>query len=238
MNVSVVTPNTAGIESTAKITSAVSMATSTASSGVAMSRPPPGQEPRAVIFLGHRDDPAQAAPGQPAGRAGMAAATHHPDRRDQQERAEQVERPAEPLDQGGPGGDEEAAQHERAEHAGEQYPALVGGGHRERLEQQGEHEDVVDAQCLLDQIGGEVLAAGLPAPAQHHDQAEPGARRQPGRADQHGPPHPGLPPVGQQVGGEQHDEHAPGGRPGPAWGGRHRSSRRCRCEEARRLSSR
>jgi len=50
------------------------------------------------------------------------------------------------------------AQDERAEDAPEQDPVLVQGRHPEIAEDHDDHEDVVDAQRLLDNVTGEVLA--------------------------------------------------------------------------------
>ena len=55
------------------------------------------------------------------------------------------------------------AQHQRAEDAPEQHPVLVLRGHLEVGEDQRPHEHVVDRQALLDQVAGELLAAGRAA---------------------------------------------------------------------------
>ncbi len=70
--------------------------------------------------------------------------------------------------------DEAAAQRERAGQARERHPVLAGGRHGECVEEQREDEQVVDAECLLDEVGGEVLLAGIRALPQGDDEQEAG----------------------------------------------------------------
>ncbi len=109
-------------------------------------------------------------------------AREHPHRGDHQEGAEHVEQRLEPVEQPDAGGDAERPQHQRAEHPVEQHPRPVRHRHREAGEDEGPHEDVVDRQALLEQVGGVVLAGHRRAePAPHH-QPEGQAHRDPGRA--------------------------------------------------------
>ena len=102
-------------------------------------------------------------------------------RRVEQEHAEHVEDPVEALDQLDAGEDEDGAQHERAEDAPEQHAELVLLGHGEEREDHGPHEDVVDRQALFDEEAGVVLAAGLAALPEQHDDAEEQSDRDPHR---------------------------------------------------------
>ncbi len=128
------------------------------------------------------------------------------------------------FEQRGTGGDEARPQREGAEDAGEKHPVLAGGGHGECLEEQREHEEVVDAECLLDQVGGEVLLAGAAAVPGDEDDSERGGGGHPPGADQHCSPHPRLAPVHGQVDGQQAKDRAPGCGPCPARRARHRLS--------------
>jgi hypothetical protein len=72
----------------------------------------------------------------------------------------------------GAGRDEHGAEHDRPQDPPEQQPVLVRRRHRERREDQGEHEHVVDRQRELDQVAGQVLAARLAAARRRHEHAE------------------------------------------------------------------
>ena len=101
-----------------------------------------------------------------------------------QERAEHVQDPVEPVDEGHAGEDEHQPQHQRAEDAPEQHPVLVLARHDEVAEDQRPHEDVVDAEALLDQVAGVVLARRLAAVDRPDDQPEGEADADPdGRLD-------------------------------------------------------
>ena len=121
--------------------------------------------------------------------------------------AEDRERPAQVVNQGGTRGDEGAPQHERACHAREQDPVLAGGRHGEGLEEHGEDEQVVDAQRLLDEIGGKVLLPRIEALPQDENQAEPDPGAHPRHAEHHGPGHARLAPGGDHVDGQQATDH-------------------------------
>jgi hypothetical protein len=99
----------------------------------------------------------------------VAAVAQHAGGGDQQEGPEHEQHPLEALEQGDAGEDEHEAQHEGAEDAPEQHPELVGAGHREVAHDQRPHEDVVDAEALLDEVARDVLAGGLaPVPGEDH----------------------------------------------------------------------
>jgi hypothetical protein len=131
-----------------------------------------------------------------------------------------------------------AAQREGAKNAGEEHPVLIGGGHGEGPEEQRENEKVVDGQCLLDEVGGEVLSSGAPALPRNEEKPERGACGHPCGADQHRCPHARLAPVREQVDGEQAKDRAPACRPHPTGGARHRLSRRRRRKALRWISRR
>ena len=79
----------------------------------------------------------------------------------EQERPEHVEHPVEALDHGDAGEDEDRPHDQRAEDAPEQHAVLVLRRHEEVAHDQRPHEDVVDAQALLDQVARHVLAGRL-----------------------------------------------------------------------------
>ena len=89
-----------------------------------------------------------------------------------QEGAEDVEDPFETFDEGHAREDEHGAQCERTEDAPEQHAVLVALRDGEIAHHQRPHEDVVDAQALLDQIARDVLAARLGAEPPGHDPGE------------------------------------------------------------------
>ena len=97
---------------------------------------------------------------------------------EQQHDAEEVERPAERVDHRGAEEDEDRAGDERDRDADEQHLLLVGAGHLEAAHDHQEHEEVVDAQRLLGDVAGEVVAAVAAA----RDEPEPDAEQQ-GDAD-------------------------------------------------------
>ena len=165
MNGSVVIAKIAGIESIANMTSVVSTTTRTANSGVAISLPAwrtknfwpwyssvIGTDRRTsrstMLLLGvHR----------------VALRAPHPDAREQEQQAEAVDQEVERVEQRRAGGDEDRAEHDGAHDAPEQDAVLVLLGHGEVPEQHREQEDVVHRERLLDEVAGEVLAAGLGA---------------------------------------------------------------------------
>jgi len=59
--------------------------------------------------------------------------------------------------------DETAPEHECAHYPQVQHLALERDGHRQRGEQQHEHQDVVHAEGLLQQVAAEVLARDVRA---------------------------------------------------------------------------
>jgi hypothetical protein len=90
----------------------------------------------------------------------------------EQHHAEQQEHHVEPGEGRRAQGDEDTAQQQRTDDPVEQDALLQRLGHREGTEQQHEHEQVVHAQRLLDQVAGEVLHAPLAAEAGPHEAAE------------------------------------------------------------------
>ena len=183
MNCSWLTASTAGTLSTAKMTSVSSTSTSTANSGVASRRPlirvnRCGPSRRSVLGI----DPVDELEEPAVARIDvLVVGEHHTRRGEQQERPEHVEDPVEPLDQGDAGEDEDRPHHEGPEDAPEQHPVLVLRRHLEVAHDQRPDEDVVDAQALLDEVAGDVLAGRRPAEPPQHDQREADADRDPHR---------------------------------------------------------
>ena len=93
-------------------------------------------------------------------------------RREQQDQPEDQEHEREQLEQRGAEQDEDHPQDQRQHDPDDQDLLLVLVGHRERAHDDHEHEQVVDRQALLDDVAGEVLAAGLPARDRPEDDAE------------------------------------------------------------------
>ena len=181
-------------------------ATSTASSGVAT--PLAGlahEEALPVVLVGHRHDPAEqpAAPGSARGGSRRRACSAMLDAGEHEERAEDVDRSSGSARAAPRRGDEDRAEHERAEDAPEQHAVLVLAGHGEVREDQGEDEDVVDREALLDQVAGEVLARRPARPSQQlDDHAEGEAERDPDAAETRPPPgtRPRARPDGRRTG--------------------------------------
>ena len=92
--------------------------------------------------------------------------------RPQQDRPEHVQHDRKPLDQRHAGEDESRPQNERAEHAPEQDSELVLRGNGEEREDDGPHEDVVDAQAQFEDVAGPVLTGRLRSVPRQHDRAE------------------------------------------------------------------
>lgn len=99
-------------------------------------------------------------------------------RRDEQDSAEHQERPGPGLHHRGADRDEDPAQDQGADDPVQQHPLCEFSGHRERGEQEDEHEQVVDRQGLLHQeAGGELqcMPAAVSGPqgnAEHDRQRE------------------------------------------------------------------
>ena len=89
-----------------------------------------------------------------------------------EDRAEDRDYPAEVMDERHAGENQGAAQDERAEHAPEEHAVLVLGGHGEALEEEDEHEQVVDGERLLQQVPGKVLQPLLAAVTEPDEEAE------------------------------------------------------------------
>ena len=165
MKTSLVTPNTAGIESTANTTSVASMTTSTISSGVAKSLPSWRVKKCVPTYSGvTRTKRRNSAQHRVLLRVRLlVAAAHQAHRGEDQERAEDVHDEVEVREQRGADGDEEAARDQRADDSPEQHAVLQVRGHREVRERHQEHEQVVDGQRLLDQPGLEELQRAIGA---------------------------------------------------------------------------
>ena len=90
----------------------------------------------------------------------------------QQPGAEEVEHPGEVLDEGGTRQNEEQAQHQRNDDAGEQNLLLILPRYPEAGDHDDEDEEVVDTQGLLGDVPREVLLAVLASPHACDDEAE------------------------------------------------------------------
>ncbi len=86
------------------------------------------------------------------------------------------------------GEDEDRAQDQRDQDAPEQDPRLLLARHRQRREDQREHEDVVERQRLLHHVAGEERAADLGALERPQARAEEHGERDPDGAPHRGPP--------------------------------------------------
>jgi len=142
--------------------SVVSMATRTASRGGGDPAAALADDERgAPVGIGHRDEAAeQPQDGVLLGVHRVAAGPREPEPGDDQQDAQQVDEPVRGREDGGARGDEHRAEHDRAENSPEQQAVLVCRRHRERGEDQGEDEDVVDRERQFDEIAGEVLPTG------------------------------------------------------------------------------
>ena len=112
------------------------------------------------------------------------ALTGEVDRGEHEEAAEDVDRRVEGVERGGADDDEDRAQHDRAGDAPDEDAALGVGGHAEVREQDGEDEEVVERQALLDQEAGQVLAGSLAAGDRRQHAGEGHRQRGPGGGPQ------------------------------------------------------
>src|SRR5918995_1366493 len=92
-----------------------------------------------------------------------AVATKHAKTREDQERAEHEHEPGEGREQGGTREHENRSEHDRAYHAVEEDVVAVALWYGEAGEDHAEHEDVVQREALLQQVGGEVRFGPLHA---------------------------------------------------------------------------
>jgi hypothetical protein len=142
----------------------------------------------------------------------------HPHGGDQEEGPEHQQQPLEPLEQGDTREDEGEPQHQGAEDTPEQHPELELLGDREVAHDERPHEDVVDAQALLDQVARDVLARGLTALPGEDDAGEGDADADPHRRLDGGFLGGGCVRAAvdkQQVGHEQHRHENDEGEPDP-----------------------
>ena len=174
----------------------------------------PGEETAAHVVTGDREDPAQPPDREVLLGAGRGLGAEHPRPGQQDHRAEDVEDPADVLDERAAGRDEAAPHDQRAHDPQQQHPPLQPGRDRQRAQQQHEHEDVVDAERLFQQVPGEVLAGHGRALGQPQDAAEGQPGRDPQRAQHGGAAQSGADVPGQA---EVHEDSRgeDGERPGP-----------------------
>jgi len=91
----------------------------------------------------------------------VLALEQHPDASEHQERPEYVQDPVVLLDERRANEDESEAHHQRPDDTPEQHPVLEFARDREGREHEREHEHVVDAQGVLDDIAREPLDTHL-----------------------------------------------------------------------------
>ena len=118
----------------------------------------PGEELLPVELVGHRHDLAQQA--KPTSRLLLVLVVAVADDLQagvDEEDAEHQQQPPEPADQRAAEDDEDRPQGEGTEDAPEQHPMLILQRDRQRGEQHRPHEDVVDAERLLDQVATDEL---------------------------------------------------------------------------------
>ncbi len=97
----------------------------------------------------------------------VVAPAPQPPARPDQHRGEDEAQPAERVERGGTGHDEDRPQHQREQDPVGQQPVALLRGHRERGEDEQEHEDVVERERLLDQVPGQ---EGLSVPGRGREQ--------------------------------------------------------------------
>jgi hypothetical protein len=111
--------------------------------------------------------------------------TEELDAGEDEESAEDVDAPVERPQQHARARDEPRAHEQRADDAPEQHAMLICRRHCESREDQQEHEDVVDAQRLLDEVAGGPLHTGVRArediDADVEQDSEPDPGRRPGQ---------------------------------------------------------
>ena len=188
MNGSVVTANTAGMESRANID--VGRLDRHEDREHRRRQPPPAlahHERGAAVAVGHGHDAAEEPQDGVLLRVhGVSARPDEADPRHDQQHAQQVDEPVGRLERRDPHPDEDRAEHDRAQDPPEQQAVLVRRRHREGGEDQGEHEDVVDRERQLDQVAREVLAGRLAPQGRRDEDAEAERERDPDGAPRGG----------------------------------------------------
>ena len=109
----------------------------------------------------------------------LARVARELDARRDEEEAEEVDREVERVEEGGARDDEDRPHHEGHDDPDRQESPLLAGRDRERGEDQGEDEDVVDREASLDQVAGEVLLGRIRPLPGAHDERERHAEREP-----------------------------------------------------------
>jgi hypothetical protein len=138
----------------------------------------PHEEVLPVVNVSHGHD----VPEQPDHRVGLRldsrlVAHRHPDAGEDQKGTEDVENPVELLDQVRPGANHGAPHRQRAQDPPEQHPVLQAWGDPEVTEEEGENEDIVDRERLLDEIARQELQGGV-APHEGDNPAVEGQRQE------------------------------------------------------------
>src|SRR6185312_5544291 len=123
---------------------------------------------------------------------------------DEEADTEEVQDPGEVIDQSGAPGDEPGPQDQGTGDPVEEDPTLMDRPHPQGDKDHGDHEDVVDAQRLLEEVPGEVLAGQIAPGEGAEAEAEGDPRRHPGGTGLHGTAQGHRAPAGgPQVGGQQ-----------------------------------
>ncbi len=151
--------------------------------------------------VGHRKKAAHQAHDDALVRIGvLGVEKEHLYRGKDQECGEDVKNPVELRDQLCPDTNHRTAQDQRPKNAPEQHPVLIDRRHREEAEEHRDHEDVIDAEGLLDNIAGQVFLRRRCAAVRqtidrihHRAEAEPLARirevHENRKRQSHGNPH-------------------------------------------------
>lgn len=117
----------------------------------------------AVVLMRHRQHPAEEAVAPHLLDFDLLLGCHHPDGGVHQESAEDRHGEVEPLDRLDAQQDESQSHHECAEDAPKEHLVLICPRHPERLEDNGDDKQVVDAQRPLQHVRRSVLRARTPA---------------------------------------------------------------------------
>jgi hypothetical protein len=164
MNASSVTPNTAGIESSAKQVGGRDRDEDDEQRRGHRAPAHPGEHPSAGVVVGEGQHPARRTDDRVVLDVGVPVAmAKELDRGREEQRAEDREHEREARDEDGPERDEDRPHDQGDEDAEGQDALLVPGRHREGGQDHDEHEEVVDGEALLDEVAGEVLRAEVPA---------------------------------------------------------------------------
>jgi hypothetical protein len=144
------------------------------------------EKPLTVQPVGRGQDPAECPQHTAVPRLDVATAARHLDRGEHQHGAEDIADRVELIQQRDTRHDERAAHDQRPDDAQHEDAVLVAQRDRERREDDGEHEHVVQRQALLDQVAEQVGLRDTAASPGPQDAAEAQADRHPDGAPDRG----------------------------------------------------